>query len=64
MSTTGKGKTTKHRKTYAVRIAPDLMVALQHLALDEDQYTSDLLEEGVRDLLKKYHRKTKDPHQR
>lgn len=44
----------KPRKTYAVSFNRELMLELQHLALDEDKFVNDLLEEAAKDLLKKY----------
>ena len=35
------------------------MLELQHLALDTDHYLNELLEEAIRDLLKKYREKRK-----
>ena len=35
------------------------MLKLQHLALDEDKFINDLLEEATKDLLKKYRDKGK-----
>lgn len=42
------------RKLFGVRLDRALMVQLQHLALDQDRYVNELLEEAARDLLKKY----------
>lgn len=42
------------RKTYGLRLDQDLMKALQRLGIDLDQYTNDLVEEAIRDLLGKY----------
>jgi len=52
-----KGKKEKPRKTYAVSFNRALMLELQHLALDEDCFVNDLLEEAAKDLLKKYREK-------
>lgn len=52
-------KIEKPRKTYAVSFNRELMLELQHLALDEDKFVNDLLEEAARDLLKKYREKSK-----
>ena len=35
------------------------MLEVQHLALDADRYINELLEEAMRDLLKKYREKRK-----
>ncbi len=53
-----KGKKEKPRKTYAVSFNRALMLDLQHLALDEDRFVNELLEEAARDLLKKYREKS------
>ena len=42
------------RKNYGVRLNGALMRAVQHLAVDEEKNVNDLLEEAMRDLLKKY----------
>ena len=52
-------KKEKPRKTYAVSFNRELMLKLQHLALDEDKFVNDLLEEATEDLLKKYREKGK-----
>lgn len=31
-----------------------LMLDIQHMALDQDRYTNDLVEEALKDVLKKY----------
>lgn len=36
-----------------------IMLEIQHLALDQDRYVNELLEEAARDLLKKYGEKKK-----
>lgn len=50
-------KDEKPRKTFAVSFNRQLMLELQHLALDEDKFVNDLLEEAAKDLLKKYREK-------
>lgn len=47
-------------QTYAVSFNRELMLKLQHLALDEDKFVNDLLEEATKDLLKKYREKEKN----
>ncbi|ALA60182.1 hypothetical protein [Nitrospira moscoviensis] len=54
-----KPKKEKPRKTYAISFNRELMLELQHLALDEDRYVNEMLEEATRDLLKKYKEKAK-----
>ncbi|MDI3467909.1 MAG: hypothetical protein OJF50_006730 [Nitrospira sp.] len=53
-------KPTPARKTYGLRLDQALMKELQYLGIDEDQWVNDLVEEAIRDLLKKYREKRKD----
>lgn len=46
--------TTTSKKNYGLRLNPGLMKDLAHLAVDEDKWVNELVEEAVRDLLKKY----------
>ncbi len=41
------------RKTYSVRVQPDIMKSLKMVAVEREVTVSELLEEAVRDLLKK-----------
>ena len=45
---------TTSKKNYGLRLNPGLMKDLAHLAVDEDKWVNELIEEAVRDLLKKY----------
>ncbi len=47
------------KKNYGLRLDQGLMKELNHLAVDEDRWLNDLVEEAVRDLLKKYREKRK-----
>jgi len=47
------------KRMFATRIAADLLKKLKHLSVDADTSIGDLLEEAVKDLLKK-HEKLKD----
>lgn len=47
------------RKTYGLSLDQELMKEVKHLAVDEDRNVNDLLEESMRDLLKKYKRNGK-----
>lgn len=38
----------------------ELMLGVQHLALDKDRFVNDLVEEGLRALLMKHREKRKD----
>ena len=49
------------RKLYGIRMDQAIMLEIQHLALDQDRYVNELLEEAARDLLKKYADKEKAP---
>lgn len=44
---------------FATRIRNDLLKRLKHLSVDEEKSISDLTEEAVLDLLKKYKKKSK-----
>lgn len=50
-------KKEKPRKTYAVSFNRELMLKLKYLALAEEKFVNDLLEEATEDLLKKYREK-------
>ena len=43
------------RRTYSVRLMPDVMKALKMLAVEKEITVSELLEESIRDMLKKEH---------
>ncbi len=47
-------KAEKPRKTFGLSLNRELMLEIQHLALDQDRYVNELLEEAARDLLRKY----------
>ena len=42
------------KKNYGLRLDQALMKELSHLAVDEDRWLNQLIEEAIRDLLKKY----------
>ena len=44
---------------FTTRIDPDISKRLKHLAVDVEIPISDLTEEALQDLLKKYEKKTK-----
>ena len=46
------------KKTYALRLNRELMLEVQHLALDQDRYVNEVIEEAAKDLLKKYREKS------
>ena len=52
-----KPKKEKRRKTYAISLDRELMLEVQHLALDKDRFINDMTEEALQDLLKKYKEK-------
>ena len=55
-----KEKNGPAKKMYGLRLDQALVRELQHLAVDEDKWMNDLVEEGIRDLLKKYREKRKE----
>ncbi len=50
---------TEPKKNYGLRLDQALMEDLGHLAVDEEKWLNELVEEAVRDLLKKYRDKRK-----
>jgi hypothetical protein len=50
---------TAPKKTYGLRLDQGVMKELAHLSVDEDRWLNELVEEAVRDLLKKYRDKKK-----
>ena len=48
------------KKNYGLRLDRGLMRDLSHLAVDEDRWVNELIEEAIRDLLKKHGQKRKD----
>jgi len=51
-------KKEKPRKTYAVSFNREMMLKLKYLALAEEKFVNDLLEEATEDLLKKYQKRS------
>lgn len=49
----------KEKKMFTTRIDPDILKRLKHLAVDVEIPISDLTEEALQDLLKKYEKKAK-----
>ena len=49
------------RKIFSTRIDEDIVKELKHLAVDEGKAMGRLLEEAIRDLLKKYEKKPIKP---
>ena len=52
-------KSSEGGKNYGLRLHQELMRELSHLAIDEDRWLNELVEEAVKDLLKKYREKAK-----
>lgn len=52
-------KSVEGRKNYGLRLHQELMRELSHFAVDEDRWVNELVEEAVKDLLKKYREKAK-----
>ncbi len=50
-------KPSSGRKNYGLSLDLALMKEVKHLAVDEDRNVNDVLEEAMRDVLKKYKRK-------
>ena len=50
---------TMPRKPFATRIEKDLQKEIKKLAIDLERPLNDLLEESIRDTLKKYEKKVK-----
>ncbi len=48
-----KRKDGTTRATYSVRLNPDLLRILKHIAVDEDKSVGELLEEGIKAVIKK-----------
>lgn len=48
-------------KVFSTRVDEDLIMKLKHIAVDEDESLSNLLEEAIEDLLKKYEKQEKKP---
>ena len=47
------------RKMFATRVDNDLLKHLKHLSVDKEESISKLLEEAIKDLLKKYQKNEK-----
>ncbi|MCS6262400.1 MAG: hypothetical protein H8K11_01485 [Nitrospira sp.] len=47
------------KKAFGIRLDPALMKELQYLAVDKERWVNDLIDESIRDLLKKYREKKK-----
>lgn len=54
-----KSKKDESRKTFAISLNRELMLEVQHLALDQDRFINEMTEEALHDLLKKYREKGK-----
>ncbi len=52
-------KETGKRKPYGLSLEQGLMKEVKHLAVDEDRNVNDVIEEAMRDLVKKYKKKGK-----
>lgn len=59
MAGKGDGSDKPRRKVFGLSLDQRLMLDIQHLALDQDRYASDLVEEALKDILKKYGGKAK-----
>jgi len=52
-------RSLKLRKQYGLRLEAQLMKEVEHLSVDEEKWLNELVEEALRDLLKKYREKKK-----
>jgi hypothetical protein len=52
-------RSEKVRRQYGFRVDPHLMKDLEFLSVDQERYMNELLEEAIKDLLKKYKEKAK-----
>lgn len=52
-----KTEKTAPKKNYGLRLDQGAMKELAHLAVDEDRWLNELVEEAIHDLLKKYEKK-------
>lgn len=50
-------KPKQDKKTYGLRLSQSLMKELEHVGVDQERWINDLVEEAIRDLLKKYRAK-------
>lgn len=57
------GKAENHHETrkklFGLRLDQQLVRDLQHLAVEQDRYLNEIIEEAAKDLLKKYSGKSK-----
>lgn len=49
-----KIKDGTRREAYSVRLDPNLVTRLKHLAVDQKRTLSELIEEGIRTVLSRY----------
>ena len=47
------------KKNYGLRLDQGMMKELAHLAVDEEKWLNEMVEEAVRDMLKRYREKRK-----
>ena len=52
-------KPSSGKKTYGLSLDQELMKEIKHLGVDEDRAVNDILEEAMRDLLRKYKKRSK-----
>ena len=53
-------KGSSDRKLFGIRLPDELMKDVKHLAVDEGKPMNELVEEGLRDLMKKYREKRRE----
>jgi hypothetical protein len=54
-----KSKNSAVRVTYSVRLNPELLKQLKHVAVDENKTVGELIEEGITAILQKRKKQTK-----
>jgi len=52
-------KPSSGKKTYGLSLDQALMKEIKHIGVDEDRAINDLLEEAIKDFMKKYEKKSK-----
>ncbi len=53
-------RSPKERKQRGLRLDVNLMRELEHLSVDEQKWLNELIEEAIKDLLKKYREKRRE----
>ncbi len=59
-ATIRRSRNGDNSQQYDLRLDVHLILELEHLSVDEQKWLNELIEESVRDLLKKYREKRRD----